>query len=314
MTVIDPVSIPLLKEIPRRPSQLYILGDEACLAGPCIAIVGTRRADAYSMRAAYRIARFLAEQGLVVASGLALGIDAQAHLGALDGNGKTVAVVAHGLDTLYPRQHRALSERILEQGGCIVSEYELGVPVLKHHFPMRNRIISGLSLATVVVQAAKRSGSLITAKCALDQNRDVFVVPGNFGEPSYEGSHELINEGAQLLVHPEDIMKVLHLECSETSMDGPTLEIGKYFLNDPELSLVQLQDRSHWPLSKISKHLEHAQSLGLIQQTAPQQYLWLGVVGSACGAEKEVGGMNWRTALTVGFEILTLTLLPNGSG
>ncbi|HDY73459.1 MAG TPA: DNA-protecting protein DprA [Candidatus Jorgensenbacteria bacterium] len=195
----------LLREITSPPSPLYYRGRLPERSEPLIAIVGTRKATARGKLFAKRLAQELAERRITVVSGLALGIDGAAHEGALLGGGKTIAVLANGLDSIYPREHRELAVRLLEQQGCIVSDYVLGTPPLPNQFLERNRIISGLCVAVVVVEAPARSGALSTARHAADQGRDVFVVPGPAESEYYRGSHALIRDGARLITTASDI-------------------------------------------------------------------------------------------------------------
>src|SRR4030095_12108725 len=175
----DGVYPPLLREIYDPPITLYVKGAwSECLDQPCVAIVGSRRCSTYGQHAASMLARDLAQRGVTIVSGFARGIDAAAHRGAIEGGGRTVAVIGTGLDEVYPRDHKKLADEVLESGGAIVSQFPLGPPPVSDNFPYRNRIISGLSLGVVVVESAENSGSLITARLAIEQNREVFAVPG----------------------------------------------------------------------------------------------------------------------------------------
>lgn len=187
------------------PPVLYVKGD---LPGddPTIAIVGTRCPSHYGRRQAYRLARGLVEQGITIVSGLARGIDLAAHQGALDGGGRTLAVLGSGLDCLYPPEHAKIAATI-EEHGALISEYPLDAEPLPHHFPQRNRIISGLSSGVIVVEGGKKSGALITADCALEQGREVFAVPGEIDSASSEGPHWLIQQGAKLVSGLESVLE-----------------------------------------------------------------------------------------------------------
>jgi DNA processing protein len=200
---------PLLKEIGDPPLALFVRGDASVLSQHAIAVVGTRRPTAYGSAVAQRLARDLAERQLVIVSGLARGIDAAAHRGALEaGGGKTVAVLGSGIDVLYPRENAKLAERIAT-AGAIVSEFPLGTAPTPENFPIRNRIISGLALGTVIVEAAEYSGSLITARLALEQNREVFAVPGNITSAQSFGPNLLIKQGAKLVDQWVDVIEEL---------------------------------------------------------------------------------------------------------
>jgi DNA processing protein len=196
-----------LREIYDPPIVLYVKGAwSECLDQPCIGVVGSRKASTYGQNAALMLARDLAQRGLTVISGLARGIDAAAHRGALEGNGRTVAVLGTGIDEVYPRDHKKLAEEILAKGGALVSQFPLGTPPVSENFPYRNRIISGLSLGVVVVEAAENSGSLITARLAIEQNREVFAVPGNITSRNSFGTNYLIKgAGAKLVQQWQDI-------------------------------------------------------------------------------------------------------------
>lgn len=197
---------PLLKEVPHPPPILFVKGQVSTLHSTQLAVVGSRRATASGLQIAKQWSRALAARGITITSGLALGIDGAAHQGALS-TGKTIAVLAHGLNQIYPRAHQALAEEIVASGGALVSEFPIGVSPLKHHFPRRNRLISGLSQGTLVVEAALRSGSLVTARHALEQNREVFAIPGSIHSPLSKGGHALIKQGAKLVESLEDILQ-----------------------------------------------------------------------------------------------------------
>ena len=197
---------PVLREIPYAPFGIYVRGSSAALSGACVAIVGTRKCSLYGRTVAEQIATDLARAGATIVSGLAFGIDAAAHKGCLAGGGKTLAVLGSGVASVYPAAHARLAEEIIACGGAIVSEYPPDMTPMKHRFIERNRIVSGLSRAIVVVEAPARSGSLATARFAIDQNRDVYVVPGQTTAKSFEGSHVLLKQGAQLVTSAADII------------------------------------------------------------------------------------------------------------
>jgi DNA processing protein len=206
VTLLDPDYPPLLKEIVDPPLALHVRGDRSLLARHAIAIVGSRRASPYAVNAAKHLAAPLASEAmLVVVSGLARGVDAAAHEAALDAHGATIAVLGTGIDVVYPKSNRTLFRRI-ENEGLIVSEFPPGTPPLSQNFPIRNRIISGLSLGTVIVEATGRSGSLITARTAAEQGREVFAVPGSIFSKGTEGTHRLIQYGAKLVHDVNDVI------------------------------------------------------------------------------------------------------------
>lgn len=206
VTLADPDYPPALLEIADPPSLLYLRGNPAHLRQRGLAIVGSRNATPQGRQTAESFARALAGHGLPIVSGLALGIDAAAHRGALDGGGATIAVVGTGADRLYPAGNRELAQAILERG-VLVSEFPLGTPPLAANFPRRNRIISGLARGVLVVEAAPQSGSLITARLAAEQGREVFAIPGSIHSPLARGCHQLIKQGAKLVETAADILE-----------------------------------------------------------------------------------------------------------
>lgn len=198
----------LLASIPDPPPLLWIRGDAATLRAPSIAIVGSRTATPHGIAAAARLSSDLAASGLVIVSGLARGVDSAAHAAALSAGGRTIGVLGCGIDRIYPAEHRDLA-RNMEHAGAVVSEFPPGVPPLPHHFPLRNRIISGLATAVVVVEAPEKSGALITAATALEQGREVMAVPGPTTGGRNRGGHLLIRDGARLVESAEDILEEL---------------------------------------------------------------------------------------------------------
>ena len=214
---------PLLKELPGAPPLLYVQGDIALLNTPQIAMVGSRNPSALGAENAFHFAQQLAAIGYSITSGLALGIDAASHRGALAAAGSTLAVAATGLDRIYPAQHVELVQEIITHGGAILSEFPIGTPPKKEHFPRRNRIISGLALGTLVVEAALRSGSLITARLSADQGREVFAIPGSIHNPLAKGCHYLIKEGAKLVESADDLIE----ELTGTLFSRPRLRVEK---------------------------------------------------------------------------------------
>ncbi len=201
----------LLREIHDPPPVLYLRGDLACLQQGTIAIVGSRKPSITGAETAWQFSYELASHQLTIVSGLALGIDAQAHKGCLEANGKTIAVMGSGIDCIYPHQHHRLADKICDNG-LLISEFPLKVAPKAGHFPCRNRIISGLSLATLVVEAAIHSGSLITARLALEQNRDVLAIPGSILNPQARGCHHLLQQGATLVTSSQEVIDELRLD------------------------------------------------------------------------------------------------------
>jgi len=208
----DPSYPPRLKEIYDPPLVLRVRGDAEVLTKPGIAMVGTRHPTPYGSGMAERLACDLAAQGLVIISGMAQGVDTSSHRGAISAKGKTVAVFGTGVDVIYPKENSRLSEQILALGGALISEFPLGTFAAPQNFPIRNRIISGMSVGVLVVEAAEYSGTRITARCALEQNRDVFAVPGNVTNKNSWGPNTLIKQGAKLVATWEDVWEDLPTE------------------------------------------------------------------------------------------------------
>ncbi|HXD33853.1 MAG TPA: DNA-processing protein DprA [Pyrinomonadaceae bacterium] len=235
----DGVYPPLLREIYDPPIVLYVKGAwSQCLDQPCVAIVGSRRCSTYGQNAALMLARDLAQRGVTIVSGFARGIDAAAHRGALEAGGRTIAVLGTGVDECYPRDHRKLGQEILESGGAMVSQFPLGTPPVSENFPYRNRIISGLSLGVVVVEAAENSGSLITARLAIEQNREVWAVPGNITSRNSFGTNYLIKgAGAKLVQQWQDIATELPPQIAASLLPPPFGEQKRRTLAD-QLTLM----------------------------------------------------------------------------
>lgn len=208
LTLADPDYPPALLEIPDPPVMLYVKGRVELLSRPALAIVGSRNATRQGSRDAEKFAEVLGHAGWAIISGMALGIDAAAHVGGLASPASTIAVIGTGADIIYPSRNQALARRIAQEG-CMISEYPLGMTAIASNFPRRNRIISGLSRGVLVVEAAARSGSLITAHVAAEQGRDVFAIPGSIHSPLSRGCHQLIRQGAKLVETAQDIMEEL---------------------------------------------------------------------------------------------------------
>ena len=279
ITPSDPSYPELLKQIPAHPRYLFVEGNCELLSQPAIAMVGTRHPSNTGIHHATLFAKELAQAGLVIVSGLANGIDTASHQGALSHNGATIAVLGTGIDIIYPKQNRRLAQMILEKGGALVSEFPLGTLPMAYHFPKRNRVIAGLSMGTLVVEAALKSGSLITARFALELNRELFAIPGSIHNPVSKGCHELIRTGAKLVESARDIYaelgSFLGLSCAPLAAPkraSPTEKLAK----DGEL-LVKCVDYEPTPLdlivlrsglsvSSVSVQLLELELLGLISQ------------------------------------------------
>ena len=243
----------LLRETYDPPVVLYVKGAwSECLEPPCVAIVGSRRCSTYGQNAALMLSRELAQRGVTIISGLARGIDAAAHRGALEAGGRTVGVMGTGLDQIYPRDHKKLAEEILKRDGALVTQFPLGTPPVSENFPYRNRVISGLSLGVVVVEAAENSGSLITARLAMEQNREVFAVPGNITSRNSFGTNYLIKgAGAKLVQQWQDVASELPSEIAAQLLPPPSkkkkkaalvdqLQLAPSDLNEHERAILKL--------------------------------------------------------------------------
>jgi DNA processing protein len=237
----------LLARIADPPRRFWLRGDPGALSAPCVAVVGSRAASSYGLLVAERLAADLARSGVTVVSGLARGVDSAAHRGALT-MGKTVAILGSGVDVIYPAEHRELAEAIVRTGGAIVSELPPGSPPRAGHFPRRNRLISGVSLAVVVVEASTRSGSLQTARFALDQGREVLAVPGTVLTERFRGSHALLRDGAQLVETASDILDELRLP--DPAAAGPLT--GDEAAQEPDALLLSMTPGATYELQELA--------------------------------------------------------------
>lgn len=273
-----------LLTIPDPPTLLYAKGRVDLLSRPAIAIVGSRNATLQGMQNAGRFAQSLGAAGLTVVSGLALGIDAAAHEAACGVSpGSTVAITGTGLDLVYPARHRALAHKIAEQG-CLLSEYPLGTPAIAANFPRRNRLISGLSLGVLVVEAALQSGSLTTARSALEQGREVFAIPGSIHSPLAKGCHQLIRQGAKLVESAQDILEELRWTVPATAaacappaspaIDGQD-NLWDAVGHDP-VSVDQLATSSGLPAPEIQAALLSLELAGRLERLPDGRYQKLG--------------------------------------
>lgn len=234
---------PLLEEIFSPPIVLYARGHLEVLEMPCIAVVGTRRPTIYGLQMAQGIASDLGSRGICVVSGLARGIDAAAHRGCLESGGRTIAVLGCGIDIVYPREHRQLTQKVLENG-LLLTEFAPGTSPSPQNFPVRNRIISGLALGTLIIEASEYSGSLITARLAMEQNREVFALPGNLTSPQSFGPNFLIKQGAKLVQSWRDIVEELPSEIRQEILiqedSRPSQKPELELLSDEESKLLEL--------------------------------------------------------------------------
>lgn len=274
----DDIRFPkLLKEIPGAPRALYIKGTLADDAAVRIAIVGTRKATAYGQKTAADFAEALGRAGAHIVSGLAYGIDAAAHEGALRSGTPTVAVLPCGIDRVYPRSHQKLAERILAAGGALVSEYPPGTELFKSSFLERNRIVSGLSSGVVIIEAPEKSGALVTARHAAEQGREVFVVPGKPSEPQYRGSYALLRDGARIVARPEDVCEDLGIAPKAAPNTGAALgetetNVLTLLKADGPLSIDKLAERSNLGPREISQALALLALQGLVAESGATYY------------------------------------------
>jgi DNA processing protein len=278
VTLVDDAYPALLRHIADPPLALHLRGDVSLLARPAISIVGSRRASLYGINAAEELARRLAPTGLVIVSGLALGVDCAAHQAALDCGGATIAVLGTGIDVIYPRSNRRLYRRIDEKG-LIVSELPPGSPPRPEHFPVRNRLISGLSYGTVIVEATSRSGSLITARMAAEQGREVFAVPGSIFSPGSEGTHRLVQYGAKLVHDAQDVLDELpaslHLvqPAGESEPESPLREVLAVLSRDDASHIDALSARLNRKSASVAESLLQLELGGWIRALPGARYV-----------------------------------------
>jgi len=266
-----------LLETPDPPPLLYIRGNPAYLNQPALAIVGSRNATAQGTRNAERFARAFSDAGLTIVSGLALGIDGAAHRGALQSRGSTVAVLGTGVDVVYPARHAELAEAIAAHG-TLVSEFSLATQPAAGHFPRRNRLISGLALGCLVVEAALESGSLITARAALEQGREVFAIPGSIHSPLSKGCHALIKAGAKLVESADDVLSELSAflprdtapRAAAASQNPDTIGDASLLklMGDDPVDVEALRARTGWPAERIAAELLQLELAGRVATLA----------------------------------------------
>ena len=279
LTLADPAYPEPLRHIYGPPPLLYLRGELAAADQWAVAVVGTRRATSYGREVAERLAGELARAGVTIVSGLAKGIDSQAHRGALAAGGRTIAVLGSGPDVVYPAENAALARRIVEQG-ALVTEHPPGTPPDAANFPARNRIISGLSRGVLVVEAGETSGALITADFALDQGRDVFAVPGNIFWPTSVGTHKLIQQGAKLVRIVDDILQELHLgevhqqlEMRQLLPENETEAQLLQLLSVESQHIDELVRRSGLPAHLVSATLTMMELKGMARHVGGMQYV-----------------------------------------
>lgn len=267
-----------LKEIEQPPPVLYLRGELQAEDEWAVAIVGTRRITAYGRQVTEEIAGALGRNGVTVVSGLARGVDAVAHQAALKSGGRTLAVLGCGVDTIYPPEHQRLAEQIIAKG-ALLSDYSLGTPPEAANFPPRNRIISGLALAVVIVEAGTESGALITAGFAAEQGREVFAVPGNVTAPQSRGTNRLIQNGARPLLNPRDLLETLELtlaveqRAARTVLPADAVEAQLFeVITHEPLHVDEIRARTQLPIEKVSAMLALMELKGLVRQVGGMNY------------------------------------------
>lgn len=275
----DPLYPAHLKQIDQPPPILYLKGAFSPEDAWAVAIVGTRAVTAYGRQVTEEIATVLAQNGVTIVSGLARGVDAVAHSAAVKAGGRTLAVLGSGVDRIYPPEHRALAEKIMLQG-AVLSDYAPGTPPESANFPPRNRIISGLSLAVVVIEAAETSGSLITASFAAEQGRDVFAVPGNIFAPQSKGTNRLIANGAKPLLAVNDILEALDLtrnierrEIRKALPADPTEAALFQLIGAEPLHVDEIRAQTGLPIDRVSSTLAMMELKGMVRQVGGMQYV-----------------------------------------
>ncbi len=268
-----------LKEIHQPPPVLYVRGEITPQDEWAVAIVGTRRMTPYGRQVTEEVAAFLARNGITVISGLALGVDSVSHQACLKAGGRSIAVLGSGVDIIYPTENRKLAAEMIE-GGAIISDYPLGTPPEGTNFPPRNRIIAGLSIAVVIVEAGQKSGALITANFSVNQGREVFAVPGKIHAPQSKGPNKLIQDGANPLLSPEDLMAVLDLtmitehQTARSVLPGDATEAALYSVLGHEPKHVdEIGMEANLPIEQVSATLALMELKGMVRQVGGMQYV-----------------------------------------
>jgi DNA processing protein len=268
-----------LKEIDQPPPVLYIRGTLTPEDEWAVAIVGTRRVTAYGRQVAEDVATALARNGVTIVSGLARGVDSIAHQAALNAGGRTLAVLGNGIDLVYPPENRRLAAQITEHG-ALVSDYALGTPPDGVNFPPRNRIISGLAMAVIVVEAGQTSGALITASFAAEQGRDVFAVPGNINAPQSQGTNRLIRDGAQPLLNPQDVLEALNLtmvaehRAVRVALPTDPVESQLYkLLSHQPMHVDEIRAQANMPIETVTATLVMMELKGMVRQVGGMNYV-----------------------------------------
>ncbi len=277
----DPYYPPLLKMIEAPPPVLYVRGEMPDASAQYVAIVGTRRMTGYGKNVAEELSAYLAGHGVVVVSGLARGVDGTAHQAALDHKGRTVAVLGCGVDVIYPPEHRSLAEAVV-RNGALISDYPPGTQPDRVNFPPRNRIISGMACACIVIEAGEKSGSLITARFAAEQGREVFVLPGNFNAPQSQGANRLIRDGARPLCAKEELLEYIRSDQAilphqlpkpiQMSFESPQEQAMMALIEAEALHIDEITRLSGLPAGKVASMLTLLVLKGFVVEVAPQQF------------------------------------------
>jgi DNA processing protein len=280
ITLADEDYPPLLKLLPDAPTVLYVRGTVTATDENALGIVGTRKATTYGRDAAYHLSKQLASQGITVVSGMAQGIDTAAHKGALDGGGRTIAVLGSGVDVIYPSDNRKLAQQIINCG-ALISEFPIGAHPDGRNFPRRNRVISGMSLGVLVAEAPEKSGAMITASVAADQGKEVFAIPGNIFNPMSAGTNRLIQDGAKLVMKVEDILDELKIYHTAVQTHAVTERISPantteaemlQHLGDDPVHIDDLVRLCGLPIATVSSTLTILELKGLARTVGHMQY------------------------------------------
>jgi len=268
----------ILSQIYDPPQELYVWGELKKREKLPLAIVGTRKVSSYGAKLAKEFSFYLAQTGFTIISGLALGVDGLAHKGALEAKGKTIAVLGSGLNYIYPASHKKLAEEIVKKGGAVISEYPPDTGPRKEFFPMRNRIVAGLSLGTLVIEAPKISGALITARLALEENREVMAVPSDIWRKSAEGSNDLLKKGAKVITSPQDVLEIFNLELKinpeEKEQKLETKEeklIFEAIKNEP-MDIDKIAEKTGLPIPTINAALTQLEAKNIVKKISPRIY------------------------------------------
>ena len=271
-----------LLKIKNAPSKLHIIGNENLLNKKCIAIVGSRNCTSYGAKTAKQFAKELSQNDITVVSGLALGIDSAAHLGALEGEGGTIAVLGHGFKYIFPETNKELYKKIIDNDGCIITEYDFDIEPNSKNFPKRNRIVSGISMGVLIVEAAYKSGSTITARLAKEQGKKVFCIPSNLDSVHGLGTNRLIQNGAKLVLSINDILEEYNIKnvLSENSIiEEKNVKIKDEYLpiynlisNEP-VSINELYKKSKMNISKVNQILTMLEIEGVIEEKLGKEFV-----------------------------------------